>query len=142
MRNAGQRLSTGTGRNAAPALLLAAALLLCHGVYGWHHQAHHTPTGTPHQHAPGHASHEGHGAVVTGVHDAGHAQGQEGGCSGCVAYSAVLLVLHIGALLALRRAARSRRSTLPPSTFPLEPVPAVFHPARGPTLPALQVFWL
>jgi hypothetical protein len=47
MKNAGQRLST-TRRNAAPAFLLAAALLLCHGVYGAYHQVHQISTGIPH----------------------------------------------------------------------------------------------
>ena len=124
------------------ALLLAAALLLCHGVYGAYHQAHQTATYAPHQHAPSHASHEGHHGAATGAHTAGHAEGQEGDCSGCVAYSAVLLVFFLGALIALWRGARLRTSTAAPPPFPLGLVPAVLHAARGPTLPVLQVFRL
>jgi hypothetical protein len=123
------------------ALLLAAALLLCHGVYGAYHQVHQTSAGASQQHAPGHAPHEGH-AAASGAHTAGHAEGQEDDCSGCVAYSAVLLVLFLGALIALQRGARLRTSTAAHTPFLLGPVPAVLHAARGPTLPVLQVFRL
>ena len=130
-----------TGRSAALALLLAAALLLCHGVYGAYHQVHQTSTGVPHQHAPVHASHDGHG-MTTGANNAGPSEGQGGGWSGCVAYSAVLVVLYLGALLALSRDARLRVSTTAPLLSSLGSAPAVLYAARGPTLPDLQVFRL
>ena len=48
MKNAGQRLSTTRTRtNAALAFLLAAALLLRHGVYGAYHQVHQISTSIP-----------------------------------------------------------------------------------------------
>ena len=138
-RNADQRLPINTGRSAALALLLAVALLLCHGVYGWHHQAHQTPTGTtPRQHAPEHSSHEGPANDIRG----GDAQGQEGDCSNCVEFTAVLLVLYLVALLAARGAVCPRTSVFAVRRFAFWPVPGVSHPARGPALPALQVFRL
>jgi hypothetical protein len=77
VKNAIQRIPTKAGRSAALALLVAAGLLLCHGVYGAYHQVHQTSTGAPHQHAPGHAPHEGH-ATTSGAHTAGHAEGKRG----------------------------------------------------------------
>jgi hypothetical protein len=141
MRYAGEPLSTKAERSAALALLLAAALLLCHGAFGAHHQAHQTATGPPHQHAPGHASHEGHGGA-SGLGTWGHAEGHGGGCSSCVAYSAVMLVVSLGALLALLQGVRPSTSIAAPTPAPLGFVTPVLHPARGPTLPILQMFRL
>jgi hypothetical protein len=123
------------------ALLLAAALLLCHGALGAHHQVHQTSTGDLHQHAPGqipHEDHEGSSAAGTGE----PAKGHEGDCTGCVAYSAVLLVVGLGALQALLRRAHQWTTIASPLTFLLGFAPPVLQAARGPTLPVLQVFRL
>ena len=142
MKNVGQRLSIRRPRRSvALALLLSAALLLCHGVYGAYHQVHQTSTGVLHQHEPSHTSHEGHG-MTTGAHSAGTSEGQGGGCSDCVTYSAVLLVLSLGLLLALPGASHLRTSTPTPLLSPLGPAPIVLYTARGPMLPNLQVFRL
>ena len=137
MRYVGAHTQTKAVRSAALALLLAVALLLCHGALGAHHNAHQTFTGDLHQHVAGDASHEGHGSAP-GAETEGH----KGGCSGCVAYSAVLLVVSLGALVGLLNGTRSWPSIAAPLPSPLGLVPPVLYPARGPTLPVLQVFRL
>jgi hypothetical protein len=127
-----------TGRSAALALLLAVALLVCHGVLGSHHEAQQAPTGDLHQHASGYASHESHG----GDSGAGH-EGRGGGCSSCVTSYAVLLVLSLGAMVgALLNGARPWTGIAAPLLSPPGSVPHMLRLARGPTLPLLQVFRL
>ena len=121
-------------------LVLAVALLLCHGALGAHHQAHQTSAGDLEQ-ASGHASHK-HDRGAHGVGVGGHSEGYESDCSGCVTYFGVLLVVSLGALLWLLRGAWSwtsiAGSLLSPFRF-LSPAPQL---SRGPILPILQVFRL
>ena len=121
------------------ALVLAVALLLCHGALGAHHQLHQA---SPADAAPviGHLAHGGH-ADAHGVGQGSN--GEHGGCSACVAYAAVLLVVSLGALL--RRLGRGLLVWVrmaDPFLSSLGFTAPVLHPARGPTLPVLQVFRL
>ncbi|MCA3748859.1 MAG: hypothetical protein IN808_06935 [Rubrobacter sp.] len=110
-------------RGAAP-LLVAAALLLCHGVLGSLHLL--SATGPP----PG------------GEHAASHQDCPEGHCAGSKEYPAVLLTVFLGAALWLLCARRPRREISGPQAAlhrPRRPRPPL---PRGPTLPLLQVFLL
>jgi hypothetical protein len=112
-------------RTAAP-LLVAAALLLCHGALGSLHLLSSGPL--PAERAVGHAHH------------------QEGHCLGGAEYPAALLTPLLGGallLLLLRRAPRPRPQTpaVPPDA-PHLPVRSRVPLPRGPTLPLLQVFLL
>ncbi len=126
--------STGLSRSrsALLALLLAGALLLCHGVYGAMHLC-------PSLQAPAHQGHE-HPAMETGMtthdeHPACHLTGTE--------YFAVLLTAFLGLLLGLLlKGARSWVSVAAPLAVGRRSPPVILHPPRGPTLPALQVFRL
>jgi hypothetical protein len=129
------------GRSAKVALLLAVALLLCHGALGAHHQVHQTPTADLHLHAPGQPPHENHGGSSAAGTEV-PAKGHEGDCAGCVAYSAVLLVVTLGVLQGLLRGAHVWRSIATSMPSPIGFAPPVLHAARGPTLPVLQVFRL
>lgn len=122
------------------ALVLAVALLLCHGALGAHHQAHQISTGDFEQ-ASGRASHE-HDRGEHGVGAGRHSEGDESDCSSCVAYFAVLLVVSLGTLLWLLRGARSWTSIAAFLLSPLRFVSLVLQPPRGPALPILQVFRL
>jgi hypothetical protein len=145
MRHVDGRSATKSPRNAATALLLAVALLLCHGALGAQHQAHQQAAtgvaGAPHQHAAAHVFTGDHGGV-SGLGTGGHAEGQGGECSGCVAYFATLLVAYLGALLGLLLAARYWTSTAVPSPSPLNVALRMHRQARGPTLSGLQVLRL
>lgn len=110
-------------------LAVVAALLLCHGAFGYAHQlpateAHAAPTA----HAAG-----GHHSVPDGGTDGAH----QGG-----AYFATLLALLFGTALLLGDRGRAY------TKLPVPAVPrrghgiTVPHPPRGPTLPSLQVFRL
>ena len=123
-----------------PALVLVVALLLCHGALGAHHQAHQTSTSDLEQ-APGHASHE-HDRGAPGVGAGGHSEGYERGCSSCVAYFAVLLVVSFGALLWLLSGVRSWTSIAATLLSPLRFVSPLPQLPGGPVLPVLQVFRL
>jgi hypothetical protein len=111
-------------------VLLAGALLLCHGVFGALHLVCDTPRCAGAQHAAEHRpAHE---------HPAGHEAGTE-----YFAVVAGLLGLLLSLLLGLlpkgapvRVGMRARRACV------LRRASAVFRPARAPTLPTLQVFRL
>ncbi len=120
------------------AIVLAVALLLCHGALGAHHQLHQTSAadGPP---AVGHLAHGGH-ADAHGV--AQGSNGEHGGCSACVAYAAVLLVVSLGALLWRSGRGLAWARMADPSLSSLGFVARVLRQARGPTLPVLQVFRL
>ena len=115
-------------------LVVVIALLLCHGVYGAAHQA---PGATGHHHGAGHAPYgDGPGAV------GGSPGPYDEGCFGCVAYAASLLVVSIGAVLWLLRGGPSWDEGNAAMLLPVRGPGSVLHPARGPTLPVLQVFRL
>jgi hypothetical protein len=127
-------------RRGLLALLLVGALLLCHGAYGAQHQFHQTsgtallPTAEQSPHAPHAHTH--------GAEDGKHPDATGEGCLGCVPYAATLLVIFLGtAAVWFSSTSRgwSRGAAASPSLVRLFP-PGVLHQARGPTLPALQVF--
>jgi hypothetical protein len=138
----GQLPTTKSGRGAALALLLAVALVLCHGALGSHHLVHQPSTVDLHEHALGHAFNGVHGSA-SDAKAGEQAEGPGGGCSNCVAYFAILLVVSLGTVLGLVMAARPWTCIATPSlSRRLQLVPPVLHPARGLTLPVLQVFQL
>ena len=126
--------------------LLAAALLLCHGLFGASHQVF-SALHTEHS-AHGHSSHahtshaDSHGAVVGELAPMQHQSGGGEGHLGYVAYAAALLVISLGAVLWLLGAGRTwTKSGL--SSFPKRAVPPKFlRPLPGPSPALLQVFRL
>ncbi len=128
----------GWSRRRLLALLLLAAVLVCHGFFGASHQIHQTSNADTLPVA-GHASHAGMQEA-----DEGRFTGVSHSDLGldAMAYAAVLLALSLGALLWLLGSARARIAILvrPPAggRFPR----LVPHPARGPTPAVLQVFRL
>lgn len=117
--------------------MVVVALLLCHGVYGVAHQVHQVPGATDHHHGAGHAAH-GDGPGIVG----GHPGQYDEGCFGCVAYAASLFVVSIGAVLWLLRGGPSWDEGNAAMLSPVRGPGSALHPARGPTLPVLQVFRL
>ncbi len=86
----------GRTRQGLLALLLAGALLLCHGVYGASHQLHQTP-GPASLHAAAHPSHDSHGG---GRSPGGsHPDGGGGGHPDTSAYAAALAAVLLGAVV-------------------------------------------
>ena len=130
------------------ASLLAAALLLCHGLFGASHQVF-SALHAEHS-AHGHSSHvhtshaDSHGAVVGEQALAQHHDGDDGeGHLGHVAYAAALLVVSLGAVLWLLGAGRTwTRSGGPLSLAEriVPPGPLRLLPRPSPAL--LQVFRL
>lgn len=121
------------GTNHLP-VLLAGALLLCHGVFGALHLVCDTPRCAGAQHAAEYRPAQAGAAADAHEHPAGHEAGTE--------YFAVVAGL-LGLLLGLlpkgapvRVGMRARRAHV------LRRASAVFRPARAPTLPTLQVFRL
>jgi hypothetical protein len=121
------------GTNHLP-VLLAGALLLCHGVFGALHLVCDTPRCAGAQHAAEHRPAQAGAATDAHEHAAGHEAGTE--------YFAVVTGL-LGLLLGLlpkgapvRVGMRARRARV------LRRASAVFRPARAPTLLTLQVFRL
>jgi hypothetical protein len=122
------------------ALLLAGALLLCHGLYGASHQVfatlhseHSSHVHTPHP--------DTHGAGI-GEQPVEHQSGDEEGHLGHVAYAAALLVISLGAVLWLlsggRTWTRGVLSSLPKRAFPR----GYLRLSRRPSPTLLQVFRL
>lgn len=140
MRYVGARTPTKPGRSAALALLLAVALLLCHGVLGAHHQMHEVANadGSPA------FEHPAHGSVShMGAHSVEQQpNGEHDGCSTCVAYAAVLLIVSLKVLLWLLNGTLAWTRKAEPSLPSLGLATPVSNPTRGPTLPVLQVFRL
>ncbi len=119
-------------------VLLAGALLLCHGVFGVLHLVCDTPLCAGAQHAAEHRPTQAGAAVDAHEHPAGHEAGTE-----YFAVVAGLLGLLLSLLLGLlpkgapvRVGMRARRAHV------LRWASAVFRPARAPTLPTLQVLRL
>ncbi len=112
--------------------LLAAALFVCHGVFGYEHQL--TPPAEPKEapeiSAAPHTQHHGPTAP-----DRGDEHPSDGG------YYATLLVMLLGAVLLRGVAPASLR--LPGPKLPaISHRKPVFNLPRGPTAPTLQVFRL
>ena len=140
MTYAGELRPTKPGKSAALTLLLAVALLLCHGVLGARHQLHQVSSasvspafGNPTHGGVGHTDAHSVEQQPNGGHD---------GCSTCVAYAAVLLIVSLRVLLWLLNGTLAWARKAEPSLSSLGLAVPVPHPARGPTLPALQVFRL
>ena len=140
MNYAGELRPTKAGRSAALALLLAVTLLLCHGVLGAHHQLHQVSSADV---SPtfGHPTHGGVGHMDAHSVEQ-HPSGVHDGCFTCVAYAAVLLVVSLRVLLWLLNVTLAWTRKAEPSLSSLGLAVPVPHQARGPTLPALQVFRL
>jgi len=123
------------------ALLLAGALLLCHGLYGASHQVFATlhAEHASHAHMP-HA--DTHGAGVGEQSPVQHQGGHGEGHLGHVAYAAALLVISLGAILWLLSGGRTcaRGVLFSLSTRVVPPGYLLPPPRPGPTL--LQVFRL
>jgi hypothetical protein len=125
------------------ALLLAGALLLCHGLYGASHQVFATLHAEHYSHA--HTAHtDTHGATTVGEQPpVKHQGGDEEGHLGHVAYAAALLVISLGAVLWLlsggRTWTRSALFSLSKLAVPLGGLRP--SPRPSPTL-LLQVFRL
>ena len=116
-------------------VLLAGALLLCHGVFGVVHLICDPPQCVAAaEHAPEHQM--AHAGAAAGAHEhpAGH-----GASTGYFAVLAGLLGLLVG-LIHKGVASRVGGGTRRPPMILL--APAVFSPARGPCPPSLQVFRL
>jgi hypothetical protein len=129
-------------RRGLLALLLVGALLLCHGAYGALHQLHQT-SGTTLLPAAEPSSSSSH-THTHGAEDGEHPGAAGEGCIGCVPYAATLLVFFLGTaavwFLSASRGWSRGMAALPSSGRLFSP--GELHPARGPTLPALQVFRL
>jgi hypothetical protein len=110
-----------------------AALLFCHGVFGYEHQlaGSASPPDDPETTATQHGQHHG----MTTDQDAHYEHPSDG------AYFATLLVLLLGTLLVHGIIPACFRLPVPRlSHGPSRP--PIFHPPRGPTAPVLQVFRL
>ena len=118
-------------------LLLAGALLLCHGFFGALHLAPDTPTHSlpAGSHGAGHTA-EGHGGTGHGEHPEHH--------NPDAGYFAVLIGILLGVLVLpiLGFGRQSAASLCAPRRSAKDPSARVPNFARGPTLPTLQVFRL
>jgi hypothetical protein len=116
-------------------VLLAGALLLCHGVFGVVHLICDPPQCVAAaEHEPEHRM--AHAGVASGAHEhpAGHGASTE--------YFAVLAGL-LGLLVGLLPKHATSRIGIGARRLPfVRRAPDVFRPARGPTPPVLQVFRL
>ena len=133
----------GWSRKVVLALLVAGALLLCHGVFGAAHQAVVSLHSEHSSHTHPTAHNDTHGVSGPGEQPpVGHQGGDEGGHFGHVAYAAALLVVSLGAALWMPSHGRTWTggftSSLTEFVFP----PGFLRPPRGPDLPLLQVFRL
>ena len=115
-------------------VLLAGALLLCHGIFGALHLVCSPPV------CAGAAEHQaGHEPAAGGAADAHeHVMGHGAGTAYCAAVAGLLTLL----LGVLRRDATSRAGIGMSRPFVFRRVPLGFGSARAPTLPTLQVFRL
>lgn len=122
------------------ALLLAVAVLLCHGLYGASHQVHRFGPEAPGQEVVPHSNqhntaHDTHGGDDQGEGHTWHPDG--------MAYAASLSVVLLAAAFALalggtRILARAALAAAPGRRY----APSFLRPARGSPLPVLQVFRL
>ena len=123
------------------ALLLAGALLLCHGLYGASHQVFATLHAEYSSHA--HTPHtDTHGVRVGEQPPMEHQNGDGERHLGHVAYAAALLVISLGAVLWLLSGGRTwTRGVL--FSLPMRVVPQGYLlPSRRPSPTLLQVFRL
>jgi hypothetical protein len=116
-------------------VLLAGALLLCHGVFGVVHLICDPPQCVAAaEHAPEHGITHAGAAVDAHEHPVGHGVSTE--------YFAVLAGL-LGLLVGLLPKHATSRIGIDTRRLPVvRRAPDVFRPARGPTPPVLQVFRL
>ena len=137
----GRAVRGARARRGAVALLLAGAVLLCHGLYGASHQVHRFGPEKPSQVVPHanqqHGAHSAHSAPGDdqGEGHAGHPDG--------ISYAATLSAVLLGAAFALslggaRIGARAALAADPGRRYP----PSFPRSARGSPLPVLQVFRL
>ena len=110
-------------------LLLAGALLLCHGAFGWLHQVHEAPISA--HLAVEHASHQmGHGSADSHPPVASD-------------YAAAFFALLFGLVYALLRRAGRARPAVPAPRLTGQLLPATIpHLPRSPTPSLLQVLRL
>jgi hypothetical protein len=135
----GTRARLGTRRGAV-ALLLAVAVLLCHGLYGASHQVHRLGLEALGQEVVAHGSqhhgvHCAHGGGDQGEGHAGHPDGMAYAASLSAALLAAAFAVALGGA---RLGARAALAADPGRRYP----PSFLHPARGSPLPVLQVFRL
>ena len=116
-------------------LLVAPALLLCHGAFGYAHQLERTESLTGPSVSQSAHAHEAHGHIPTG-------HGYSDGTHPPGAYFATLLALLFGAVLLPAFGELPRPELAVPKPAGRRPPSPVPHPPRGPTRPALQVFRL
>jgi hypothetical protein len=138
----GRAVRGARARRGAIALLLAVAVLLCHGLYGASHQVHGFGSEVPGQ-VVSHGNQHHHGApsehaALGGAHGEGHTGHPDG-----MAYAAALSVVLLAAAFALslggaRSGARVALAADPGRRYP----PSFLRSARGSPLPVLQVFRL
>lgn len=129
-------MTSRTSRDRVLAGLLVLALLLCHGVFGSMHLSHDSPVAPSAMEGGGHAGH--HGAAAG---QDGNAMPHHGGMA--PEYFAVFLAVFFGSVFLLLRskpAVSARGASL--RSFILSRTVLLHPPARGPTLPYLQVFRL
>jgi hypothetical protein len=135
----GRAVRGAQARRGAVALLLAVAVLLCHGLYGASHQVHRFGPEGPSQVVPPanqhHGAHSAPGVDDQGEGHAGHPDG--------ISYAAALSVVLLAAAFALslggaRIGARAALAADPGRRYP----PSFLRSARGSPLPVLQVFRL
>ena len=134
----------GQSRRILLTLILVAALLLCHGLYGAMHQVFATLHASPalQAHMPHTDTHGSGGGEHTPIdrQDEGGGEGQ--GHLGHVAYAAALLVISLGAILWLLGGGRAwTRSDLSSLTKRIVP-PKFLRPPLIPNPALLQVFRL
>ena len=127
-------------RRGAVALLLAVAVLLCHGLYGASHQVHRFGPEAPGQGVVAHGSqhhgaHSAHGGGGQGEGHAGHPDGMAYAASLSAALLAAAFAVTLGGA---RLAARAALAADPGPRYP----PSFLRSARGSPLPVLQVFRL
>ena len=121
---------TGTSRvGRIPVLVVAVALLVCHGTFGYAHQL-----------SPAEAN-GAHAAPLEGGHHSGPDQGTDETHSEG-AYFATLLALFFGTFLLLVGRVPASARLLAPVTANRIRWARILLPPRGPTLPSLQVFRL
>ena len=129
-------------RKGAVALLLAVAVLLCHGLYGASHQVHRFGPEAPGQvvsHAnQHHGAHSAHSTPGGDDQGEGHTRHPDG-----IFYAAALSVVLLAAAFAValggaRIGARAALAADPWRRYP----PSFLRPAQGSPLAVLQVFRL
>jgi hypothetical protein len=128
-------------RRGAGALLLAVAVLLCHGLYGASHQVHRFGPEAPGQVVPqGNQPHGAHSAHTAqgGDQREGHA-GHPDGMAYAASLSAALLAAAFAVTLGGARIGARAALAADPG---LRHLPSFLRPARGSPLPVLQVFRL